>query len=515
VDGSGDFRYDSLYRLRGATGRQAAGLTAEHDGVVAAPPLERYEERYEFDHSGNLTRTDHLAELGWSRVVAIAASANHGVPVAQADGRSPDDFFDPGGNLTELPSGALLGYDHIGRMTSAALAGATTRCQYDHTGMRVRRVVDADETLYVDDLVVERGEPDRVTLRVVFGGQLAALLELGQDGAAPVAARRFQLSDRLGSVAYELDGDGNILTCEEYLPFGGSALLLGRPEEVATKRYRYTGKELDPTTGLYDHGRRYYLPGQGRWTTPDPAGEVDGLNLFAYVRGNPVTVADPTGEAGDENEPSTKPLKKTNYFLTVVNALADAAIHFHWEPPIERVMRSARAGAVFPFTRAAAFGGVGGGLSGSTYYALDIRSHGANFFNVTSLVGNLAFMVEGGLLYRSLMLSGHALHAAHITIGRVGMVADFAKVPKALKDKDYVSAVMYTALGLANARAGMSDQQVANLAGRLGPRLAPGLAINPGALLIGVVGIAMARAVAPYVSRDHNAGRPQNPPSKH
>jgi RHS repeat-associated protein len=64
---------------------------------------------------------------------------------------------------------------------------------------------------------------------------------------------------------------------------------------VSAKRYRYIGCERDDETGLYLMGARYYAAWLGRWTAADPAGTVDGTNLFAYVRGSPIGLRDPSG----------------------------------------------------------------------------------------------------------------------------------------------------------------------------------------------------------------------------
>jgi RHS repeat-associated protein len=64
---------------------------------------------------------------------------------------------------------------------------------------------------------------------------------------------------------------------------------------VSAKRYRYIGCERDEETGLYLMGARYYAAWLGRWTAADPAGTVDGTNLYAYVRGSPVGLRDPSG----------------------------------------------------------------------------------------------------------------------------------------------------------------------------------------------------------------------------
>ena len=51
----------------------------------------------------------------------------------------------------------------------------------------------------------------------------------------------------------------------------------------------------DGESGLYYAPHRYYSPFQARWTTRDPLGMVDGPNVYAYVRGNPVNFRDPLG----------------------------------------------------------------------------------------------------------------------------------------------------------------------------------------------------------------------------
>jgi RHS repeat-associated protein len=61
------------------------------------------------------------------------------------------------------------------------------------------------------------------------------------------------------------------------------------------KRYRYTGKERDEESGLYYHGVRHYAPWLGRWTSCDPAGLVDGQNIYSYAKGNPIQFTDPMG----------------------------------------------------------------------------------------------------------------------------------------------------------------------------------------------------------------------------
>jgi RHS repeat-associated protein len=137
----------------------------------------------------------------------------------------------------------------------------------------------------------------RETLHVVDGEKRVALVETlvqGDGDAAPVV--RYQLSNHLGTTCLELDEGGAVISYEEYHPYGSTAYQAGpSAAQVSLKRYRYTGRERDDETGLYHHETRYYAPWLGRWTAPDPAGLADGLNVYLYVRGSPVTLQDPSG----------------------------------------------------------------------------------------------------------------------------------------------------------------------------------------------------------------------------
>ncbi|MGH3956227.1 MAG: RHS repeat-associated core domain-containing protein [Mycobacterium sp.] len=57
----------------------------------------------------------------------------------------------------------------------------------------------------------------------------------------------------------------------------------------------WNGYWYDPATGLWLSRNRWFDPTGGRWITRDPAGYVDGLSLYLYVKGNPFLFRDPSG----------------------------------------------------------------------------------------------------------------------------------------------------------------------------------------------------------------------------
>ena len=108
------------------------------------------------------------------------------------------------------------------------------------------------------------------------------------------------MSNHLGSACLELDDAAQVISYEEYYPYGSTSYQAVRSQIETPKHYRYTGKERDEESGLYYHGARYYAPWLSRWNSTDPAALVDGVNMFHFSRQNPLLYVDRKGTQAEK-----------------------------------------------------------------------------------------------------------------------------------------------------------------------------------------------------------------------
>jgi RHS repeat-associated protein len=320
------YKYDALYRLIEATGREDGAISGAPDDFEAkiretsfpitdANALRSYRQTYQCDSVGNIKQMHHSAGMGtWTRTNAYATDSNRLIKTTHRN-QSTDIRYDSHGsmlNLANVADAFLMQWDHRDMIASINLGGGSfAYYQYDANKQRTRKYIEknngniVEERIYLGGLEIFRQwvngnlKQEIETLHLFDGEQRLLMVDQIDDvDKGKSTLYRYTLSNHLGSSTLELDEQAKLISYEEYHPYGTSSYRAGRNVvEVKLKRYRYTGMERDEESGLSYHSARYYLPWLGRWGSSDPAGMLGGLNIYAFVHCNPVKLVDTDGKA--------------------------------------------------------------------------------------------------------------------------------------------------------------------------------------------------------------------------
>jgi len=320
------YEHDTLYQLTKATGWEAGRASRgpgfnrfEDPGAVA-----NYQQIYHYDAGGNLLELVHTGPQSHSRKLTAARYSNRCLP--DLDDRPPTEediaaAFDGNGNLLELQPRQVMNWDLRNQLREVRPVERESSDDdrevyfYGGDGMRRRKVRSTQtnahslilEVRYLPGLEIRTRESTDEVLQVICVQAGRSAMQVLHWETAPPAGMsndqyRYNLTDHLGSSSLELDAEAEVISRETYHPYGSTAWFAGRSEvEASYKTVRYSGKERD-ATGLYYYGFRYYATWLQRWVNPDPAGDIDGLNLYAMVRGNPITLKDNDGKQSNFQE---------------------------------------------------------------------------------------------------------------------------------------------------------------------------------------------------------------------
>jgi RHS repeat-associated protein len=346
VEPSNAYIYDALYRLIEATGRENAAAVGapphvEESWSTASFPspdsTRNYTQRFRYDAVGNITRARHIASTfpgqpdgSWTRDYAYASddptqpASNRLWQTWVGDDRGQAVTYrhDPHGsvlNLADTAPGLDIRWDWRDMIRALDLeGGGNAFYNYGDDKLRTRKRLErgggtGEDRIYLGGYELYRrrdslGEivEETESLHLFEANQRLLLVDdvilaTASSGATGPAVKeqtlfRYQYGNHLGSVGTELDETARLISREEFHPYGTSAYrAISSALEAPAKRYRYSGLERDEESGLGYHSARYYAPVLGRWSSADPLGLADGLNVFAYARGSPVVFGDSSG----------------------------------------------------------------------------------------------------------------------------------------------------------------------------------------------------------------------------
>ena len=310
------YTYDTLYQLVSATGREMANAGQQSSSLPDISPFDKasytnYTRNYIYDRAGNMTQIRHSAPVtgnNYTTDITVSQRSNRAVLKTLADTpEKAEALFTPGGQQTQLQPGQELSWTARGELqlvtpvVRSSAAGDCESYRYDAGSQRILKTAvqktgnstQTQQVIYLPGLELRSGKENYQVICAGVAGRAQVRLLHWPDGKKD--HQRFSYDNLIGSSGLETDGDGKLLSQEEYYPFGGTAVLVADADSgIDYKTHRYSGKERD-ATGLYYYGYRYYQPWAGRWLSSDPAGTIDGLNLFRMVRNNPVRYRDSDG----------------------------------------------------------------------------------------------------------------------------------------------------------------------------------------------------------------------------
>ena len=183
----------------------------------------------------------------------------------------------------------VYSYDSENRLYHVLLPDLTVvQYKYDALGRRVERSRNGgtswERFSYDGADVVKDVRSDGVT--VEYGNGLGIDDKLWQKEGT--SAAKFFTVDHLGTTRGLTDASGAMVNAFSYDAFGNSAT-------SSVTRYGFTGREADAETGLMYYRARFYDPAVGRFVSEDPIGLAGGINLYGYVKNNPLNSIDPMG----------------------------------------------------------------------------------------------------------------------------------------------------------------------------------------------------------------------------
>lgn len=199
--------------------------------------------------------------------------------------------YDANGNITSDGTSTFT-YDALNRLIKTEKQGTTVASYgYDSMNRRIRKTVGTITTHFLYDLsnqLIAETLADGTPLReyVYLDGEPIVLKEYQTNPGT-----YYFVNDHLGTPQQLITAAGAVVWQAAYLPYGQAQIKV----QTVQNNLRFPGQYYDAETGLHYNWHRFYDPETGRYISADPIGLDGGVNLYAYVSGNPVNFSDSSG----------------------------------------------------------------------------------------------------------------------------------------------------------------------------------------------------------------------------
>lgn len=347
-----NYTYDDLHRLKTADGTYKRS-------VWGPDKLDNfYESTFTYDSIGNILSKNqsnqinssqgltHVKEKSYNNSYMYNPQRPHAVSMTTdentKDGNGHGAFsykYDSNGNMTQRFSTKNFKYMNLkwneeNRLVETNEGSSKTIYTYDDQGQRLKKDGKYGESIYVNSTFSVKS--NWLASKHVFAGKTRIATRVvrrtngGNNGKSEKQKAKewtwndkektvyYYHSDHLGSSSHITDPKGETVEHLEYMAYGET--WIDQKRTSAWLPYKYTGKELDPETGFYYYGARYYDAKLSRWISADPPLTTGGylpsgnkkkdsnlpghggvfnpvnLNAYQYVSLNPIIHIDPDGK---------------------------------------------------------------------------------------------------------------------------------------------------------------------------------------------------------------------------
>jgi RHS repeat-associated protein len=312
------YAYDPINRL---TDMQRGTLNGAH---TAVSPL-TFEQQWGLDAVGNWGTFDQDSSGGGSFDLQQARShnkVNEITDITESAGPSwTTPGYDAAGNTNDFPQpnvptsryeAVYDAWNRLVKLTDPSTGDTVVEYQYDGLNRRtvktpyVSNVVQPPEHQYYTAnwqlIETRRGSSTDAEKQYVWGIRYIddlVLRDRDTTGNGTLDERLYALQDANYNVCAVTNETGAVDERYEYDAYGAISFYSDDYTSRSSSSYdwdiTYAGYRYDADTGLYLVRNRIYHPTLGRWVQRDPLGYVDGMSLYEYLAGAPLSWLDPLG----------------------------------------------------------------------------------------------------------------------------------------------------------------------------------------------------------------------------